>query len=264
MREYGIIHAGFWRDTGLQAATDGARLLACYLLTSSHGNGLGCFYLSSGYIGADLGWNAQRVSKGFDSLRAARFAVRCPATEFVLVRSYLRWNPVANPNIAKHREKQYRAVPEGFRYRAALALELLTFGRYLRETFLDTLRQTVEDADADSAKPFRNTDTDTDTEKDKKDLKHLSGARTRQAANGEEYRPVCTLRTAQGSAYVVREDQAGIWQGQFPGVDVERELSKASAWLDANPTRRKTERGMPRFLVNWLSRAQDSGRGAAR
>ena len=32
-----------------------------------------------------------------------------------------------------------------------------------------------------------------------------------------------------------------------------------SAWLSANPTKRKTRRGVQRFIVNWLSRAQDRG-----
>jgi hypothetical protein len=36
---------------------------------------------------------------------------------------------------------------------------------------------------------------------------------------------------------------------------VDAELLKAAAWLEANPTRRKTPFGMPRFLVNWLNKA---------
>ena len=32
------------------------------------------------------------------------------------------------------------------------------------------------------------------------------------------------------------------------------------AWSDANPSKRKTKRGVERFIVNWLSREQDRGR----
>jgi len=35
-----------------------------------------------------------------------------------------------------------------------------------------------------------------------------------------------------------------------------RELRRAWGWLDANPKRRKTRTGMPRFLHNWLARSQ--------
>ncbi len=48
----------------------------------------------------------------------------------------------------------------------------------------------------------------------------------------------------------------------FPSLDVVGECRKAKAWVEANPAKRKTASGMRRFLVNWLSRAQNSGRGA--
>ena len=40
----------------------------------------------------------------------------------------------------------------------------------------------------------------------------------------------------------------------YPGLDVKQCLHVAQAWLVTNPRRRKTKRGMPRFINNWLSR----------
>jgi hypothetical protein len=45
----------------------------------------------------------------------------------------------------------------------------------------------------------------------------------------------------------------------YPGVDLFAEIRKARGWLIGNPTKRKTERGMLRFLHNWLAKAQDRG-----
>jgi hypothetical protein len=45
----------------------------------------------------------------------------------------------------------------------------------------------------------------------------------------------------------------------FPSQDVVGECRKALAWVQANPGKRKTPRGMPGFLFRWLSRAQDRG-----
>jgi hypothetical protein len=42
----------------------------------------------------------------------------------------------------------------------------------------------------------------------------------------------------------------------FPSHDVDAELRKAHAWIDARPAKRKTARGMKRFIVGWLSRAE--------
>lgn len=45
----------------------------------------------------------------------------------------------------------------------------------------------------------------------------------------------------------------------FPGVPLEVEYAKAVSWLNANPLKRKTPRGMPQFLFRWLERAQNRG-----
>jgi len=47
------------------------------------------------------------------------------------------------------------------------------------------------------------------------------------------------------------------YRDAFPGIDVLSECRRARQWLIDNPPRRKTAKGMPRFLNSWLSRAQD-------
>jgi hypothetical protein len=49
------------------------------------------------------------------------------------------------------------------------------------------------------------------------------------------------------------------WQKTYPAVDVFAELAKMESWLDANPSKRKTSKGIKRFVNSWLSRAQDRG-----
>jgi len=49
------------------------------------------------------------------------------------------------------------------------------------------------------------------------------------------------------------------WQKTYQAVDIFAELAKMESWLDANPTKRKTEKGIKRFVNSWLSRAQDRG-----
>lgn len=56
--------------------------------------------------------------------------------------------------------------------------------------------------------------------------------------------------------HVTAKDVQG-WAEAFPAVDVLSELRKMTVWLAANPTKGKTATGMPRFIVSWLSRAQD-------
>lgn len=54
------------------------------------------------------------------------------------------------------------------------------------------------------------------------------------------------------------QDQVDQWTQLFPGLNIVQECKRALAWVQANT--RKTERGMPKFLVKWFCRANDSGR----
>jgi hypothetical protein len=63
-----------------------------------------------------------------------------------------------------------------------------------------------------------------------------------------------------GLEWRLRRVQVDEWRTAYPGIDVVAECRRAWAWVKANPGRRKTARGMPKFLLSWLSRAVDSGR----
>jgi hypothetical protein len=47
------------------------------------------------------------------------------------------------------------------------------------------------------------------------------------------------------------------WALAFPSVDIEQEMRRAHVWVMANLTKRKTAKGMPKFLTTWLGKAQD-------
>lgn len=62
------------------------------------------------------------------------------------------------------------------------------------------------------------------------------------------------FRLENGSLWEMTEDQSAMLTAKFPRLDVAQECRHAAAWLEANPTRRKTARGMMRFLVSWMIR----------
>lgn len=61
------------------------------------------------------------------------------------------------------------------------------------------------------------------------------------------------------SFYDVPQEKIALWRETYPAVDIEQELRRMIAWLDSNPTKRKTRRGIERFINSWLARTQDSG-----
>lgn len=60
-------------------------------------------------------------------------------------------------------------------------------------------------------------------------------------------------------AWWLTESQIAEWRELFPSLDVLAECRAALAWVLADSTRRKTARGMQRFLAGWLGRAQNRG-----
>jgi hypothetical protein len=56
----------------------------------------------------------------------------------------LRWNPIANANVAKARIAEYKSIPSGFRYFNDLADSMACFGAFWPNGF-ETVRQTVNE-----------------------------------------------------------------------------------------------------------------------
>ncbi|HDZ0460209.1 TPA: hypothetical protein RRT90_004855 [Klebsiella pneumoniae] len=112
MRDYGKVHTSFWISDGMRRVSDDARLLALYLLTGQHTNMIGCFRLPDGYVSEDLAWSPERVSKGFDELSANGFATRDSSSKWVLIRNFLTWNSVENPNQGIAALRLFDQVPD--------------------------------------------------------------------------------------------------------------------------------------------------------
>lgn len=63
-----------------------------------------------------------------------------------------------------------------------------------------------------------------------------------------------------GPSWRLREPQVVEWEKRFPNLDVRQASRNALAWLEANPRKRKTRRGMLQFLANWFIGDVDRGR----
>jgi transcription elongation factor Elf1 len=50
------------------------------------------------------------------------------------------------------------------------------------------------------------------------------------------------------------------WQRIYPNVDVSREIERMRQWCLSNPSKRKTKRGIRRFVTNWLDGEQNKPR----
>jgi hypothetical protein len=103
---------------------------------------------------------------------------------------------------------------------------------------------------------------DTDTDTDSSDAKASSSPEPAKAAPVQSP-VVIDLPCVSGDSYPVRETDVSEWEPAFPGVEIHQQLAVMRSWLIANPTRRKTRKGMRRFIVSWLERQQNSAPASA-
>jgi hypothetical protein len=69
--------------------------------------------------------------------------------------------------------------------------------------------------------------------------------------------PVIELPLNDGSQYAVLPEAVAEWKHLYPAVDVLQELRNMRGWLLANKQKRKTRRGIERFINAWLAKRQD-------
>lgn len=71
--------------------------------------------------------------------------------------------------------------------------------------------------------------------------------------------PGIPLASRDGELYFVTRADFETWVELYPAVNVAQEVRKMVGWCSANPAKRKTRRGVKRFINSWLSRTQDKG-----
>lgn len=86
---------------------------------------------------------------------------------------------------------------------------------------------------------------------DKQDIKTLKPIASNKSSQPEQTISFDFPKGVFTNLQVYRDS----WLRAYPAVDIDVEVSKAAAWLLANPKNRK--KNYPRFLNLWLSRAQD-------
>jgi len=80
-----------------------------------------------------------------------------------------------------------------------------------------------------------------------------------EGAPGGEDPVLGTLPLNTGEDYSVTESLVQEYAALYPAVDVLQQFRAMKGWLLANPARKKTKRGVRRFINGWLAKEQDRG-----
>lgn len=95
--------------------------------------------------------------------------------------------------------------------------------------------------------------------KDRKDKSIDKDTYCTEPENSASVPAVIELPLNDKSLYSITQTDINEWQELYPNVNILQELRKMKGWCDSNPAKRKTSRGIKRFITSWLAREQDKG-----
>jgi len=254
VRDYGRVGPKFWiGDTGkkLRAAGKDAQIVGMYLMTGPHANMLGLYYLPKIYIAHETGLGLEGASEGLSRCIEAQFCRYDDITEMVWVIEMARYqiaeSLTANDKQCKGIQREYLALPEnpflsGFFEKYGIAYHMS-----VRRPELMAGSSSSEGA----TKGLRSQEQEQEHEQED------SGELLLEAQAADAPPPVVAIPLNDGSEHGVYPHQVEEWSLTYPAVDVVAELRKMRQWAIANPTKRKTRRGVMAFMNSWLAKQQD-------
>jgi hypothetical protein len=98
-----------WRSKRFLAVSDKAKLLYVYLLSNSHSNTIGAYFVPDGYALADLGWSLPEYRAARVELTDAGLIVFDDDTSVVYVTNWFKHSP---PQNEKHAQGCQRMIEE--------------------------------------------------------------------------------------------------------------------------------------------------------
>lgn len=109
-------------------------------------------------------------------------------------------------------------------------------------------------------KHIGNVEKEIEIEKDKDEEKNnilLTQSSEKQTSAPKKEADVEAVILNDGSEWRPDEALFAEYVRLYPGVDVKQQFNEMRAWCLGNPEKRKTRRGVRRFVNTWLSKAQD-------
>lgn len=259
MARYRKIDVRIWGDEKFQALSGlepSGKALWLYLLTSPSTNSIpGLFRAGEAAMAEELEWPLKAFREAFGEVFRQGLAEADWKARVIWIPNALKYNRPESPNVVASWAVSWDEIPEcRLKHIANAALRDFTEG--LGEAFAKAFAKACPKP---SGKAMPNQEQEQEQDKEQEQDRSLPGV----AAAPPLASPAVLTFTTQGKekSWPLTQAQVDAWRELYPGLEVIVACRKALAWTEANPAKRKTAKGMPAFLVNWLNREANSGGG---
>jgi hypothetical protein len=117
----------------------------------------------------------------------------------------------------------------------------------------------AQSGDGGKRSSLKDTDTTSETTADTPTTRERASVRAKGQAVALPLSPVVIELPLNVGVHAVTEADVTQLAQLYPAANVRSELAKMRRWCDANPTRRKTARGIAAFIASWFDRVQNEG-----
>src|SRR5580704_2041307 len=237
-----------------------------YLITGPHTTAVpGLFRAGRAAIAEELGWPPEAFNHAFQEVLDQGMAKADFENRVVWLPNAIKHNKPASPNVVTSWAAELDLIPEcALKSEAIKAIEefLNLLGTSYAQAFTAMKKGSEKPLPRPSRKPSSKAtaNQEQEQEQDQDQDKKTTLALTACAVHAPVF---ITLPLNDGTEFPISEVQIDQWNELYPAVDVPQQLRNMKGWLSANPTKRKTKRGILKFIHFWLSRAQDSQRSNA-
>ena len=177
-----------------------------------------------------------------------------------------QWFPeVAPGKLANHFMYSQREVLKADREQMREAGRASVKKRHDRQPKVNDSVGTLQNSVNDSVGTLQNSvnenllESESESELDKEQVLSTLAPSAKKPALDAGSQPAGTLPLVDGTDFTITKSQVAEWKEAFPAVDVLQQLREMKVWTQAHKDRRKTQRGIMKFVVTWLSREQDKG-----
>lgn len=260
MAKYRKISPCIWNDEKVRGMTDRGKLALLFLLTHPHMTPLGAIRANAPGLACELGWTAEAFAEAFGEALAKGIAKQDEKASLIWFPKFLKHNPPESPNVVKSWLGSYDDLPE-CPLKGSILFSISEYITSLPKGFQKAFAEAFGEA---LPKGMPNQEQEQDIKKEDSLRSSSFSPEPDKPASGDtppppEAPPVISLPLSSGAEHPVSQTDVDEWVALYPAVDVVQQLRNMRGWLLSNPTKRKTQKGIRRFITGWLAKEQDRG-----
>lgn len=240
MAKYRKVDPRIWNDAKFMGLSDSGKLALFFVLTHPNMTAVGAMRHTIPGMAAELGWSSEAFREAFLEGCAKGIVKHDERASFVWLPNFIKYNQPESPNVVKAWFSALDLLPE-----CEMRNELIQHVKDFLKGFAKGFQEGFGKA---SPKTMPNQE----QEQEQEHKKEVVSEKPKPVSSD----PSISLPCADGSEFVYPDKYLDAARKAYPLVDILKQIPRARAWLEANPQRKKTRKGMTRFFNSWLATAQ--------